>query len=90
MGAVQNVQYGGLSMSDNISFESILGKLEETVKILEEGNITLEESIALYEQGVRLSEQCRQRLNLAKQKIEIIKNENFEESDIVSDVIMEN
>lgn len=77
-------------MSDNMSFESILGKLEQTVKILEEGNITLEESIALYEQGVRLSEQCRQRLSSAKQKIEIIKNENFEESDIVSDVIMEN
>ena len=77
-------------MSDNMSFESILGKLEQTVKILEEGNITLEESIALYEQGVRLSEQCRQRLSSAKQKIEIIKNENFEESDIVSDVITEN
>ena len=77
-------------MSDNMSFESILGKLEQTVKILEEGNITLEESIALYEQGVRLSDQCRQRLSSAKQKIEIIKNENFEESDIVSDVIMEN
>ena len=59
-------------MSDNMSFESILGKLEQTVKILEEGNITLEESIALYEQGVRLSEQCRQRLSSAKQKIEII------------------
>ena len=77
-------------MSDNLSFETILGKLEQTVKALEDGNITLEESIALYEQGVRLSEQCRQRLSSAKQKIEIIKNENFEESDIVFDVIVEN
>ena len=52
-----------------------MSKLEEIVQKLNEGNVGLDESITLYEQGIKLAKQCSTKLKQAKQKIELI-NEN--------------
>ncbi len=68
-------------MKKNEDFESALKELETIVSKLEDGNTTLKESIDLYEKGVKLSNLCTKILNDAKQRIEIIKNENYIESE---------
>ncbi len=59
-------------MSDNITFESTLEKLEKIVRELESGNVTLEESLKLFEKGITLSGICSNKLKEAKQKVEIL------------------
>ena len=40
------------------TFEENLKRLEEIVKILEEGNSSLDDSIKLFEEGISLSKLC--------------------------------
>jgi exodeoxyribonuclease VII small subunit len=54
------------------TFESSLNQLETIVKQLEQGDLPLEESLKLFEKGVALSRQCRERLNEAERRIEIL------------------
>ena len=77
-------------MKTNISFEQMLAELENTVKILENGNVSLEDSIKTYEKSIKLSYECRKILDEAKQKIQIINTENFQDTDIECEIISEN
>ena len=77
-------------MSENNRFENMLSELENTVKALEEGNATLQESIDIYEKSIRLSYECKKALEEAKQRIQIINTENFEDTDIECQIIAEN
>lgn len=61
----------------NVNFETAILELENIVKKLENGSVGLDESIALYEEGIILSNACNDMLKKAKQKIEIIKNDNY-------------
>ncbi|MBM3813105.1 MAG: exodeoxyribonuclease VII small subunit [Acidimicrobiia bacterium] len=54
------------------TFESDLSELESVVNRLESGDLPLEESLQLFEKGMALSESCRQRLEQAETKIEIL------------------
>ncbi len=72
-----------------MTFESALNELETIVNKLETGNVNLEESLALYKKSIELYSVCNKFLNEAKKTVEIIKNENYEDSDIVSDVIID-
>ena len=54
------------------SFESQLKELEAIVGKLEDGELPLEESLHLFEQGVRLSRECRERLDTAERRIEVL------------------
>ena len=54
------------------TFESSLAELEKIVEQLESGEMPLEESLKLFENGVRLSRECRERLNEAERRIEIL------------------
>ena len=54
------------------TFEASLSQLETIVKKLEEGDLPLEESLKLFEKGVALSRECRERLNEAERRIEIL------------------
>lgn len=54
------------------TFEASLNQLETIVKKLEEGDLPLEESLKLFEKGVALSRECRERLNEAERRIEIL------------------
>lgn len=54
------------------TFETSLQELETIVRQLEAGDLPLEESLKLFEKGVQLSRECRERLNQAERRIEIL------------------
>ena len=58
-------------MSEEISFEEALIKLEETVSQLEQGDaLTLDESLQAFEEGVRLTRLCREKLDAAELRVQ--------------------
>lgn len=71
-------------------FERKLTELETVVERLEQGDLSLEESVRLFEEGMKLSESCKQELDAAEGRIQILmqqggklKAQNLEvESDI--------
>lgn len=54
------------------SFEDSLKKLEEVVAQLERGDLSLDDAVRLFEEGTRLSALCRQQLEEAEGKVEIL------------------
>lgn len=54
------------------TFEESLKQLETIVAQLEGGDLPLEESIQIFEQGMRLSAQCKQELDTAESKVQIL------------------
>jgi exodeoxyribonuclease VII small subunit len=57
------------------TFEESLKQLEKIVDQLERGDLPLEESIRLFEEGVRLSSACKQELDAAEGKVQILMKE---------------
>ncbi len=55
-----------------ITFEENISRLEEIVKILEQGDTTLDQAILLFEEGVKITGSCNQTLENAKQKITLL------------------
>ena len=54
------------------SFEESLKKLEVIVEQLEKGDLGLEDSLKLFEEGVGLSAACKQELDAAEGKVEML------------------
>ncbi|HEX3438068.1 MAG TPA: exodeoxyribonuclease VII small subunit [Pseudacidobacterium sp.] len=54
------------------SFEESLKRLEKIVEQLERGDLPLEESIKLFEEGTRLSAECKDHLEQAEGKVQIL------------------
>lgn len=54
------------------SFEESLVLLEQIVSSMESGNLPLEESIKKYEEGIKLARFCKERLERAEKKVEIL------------------
>ena len=54
---------------EQVSFEELYRRLEETVEKLERGGLPLEESIALYEQGMELAKSCQETLDKAELRV---------------------
>ena len=54
------------------TFESSLEELERVVKQLEKGDLPLEESLSLFETGMRLSSACKQQLEAAESRVDIL------------------
>ena len=54
------------------AFEEILRRLEEIVRLLEEGEIGLSEALARYEEGVKLLRQSYDLLDRAERRIELL------------------
>jgi exodeoxyribonuclease VII small subunit len=54
------------------SFEASLKKLETIVNQLEKGDLPLEESLKLFEQGIGLSSACKQELDAAEGKVQML------------------
>jgi len=54
------------------NFEDSLRKLETIVAQLEEGDLPLEESLKLFEEGVTLSAVCKQELDAAEGKVQML------------------
>ncbi len=64
-------------VSENLSFEQQMQRLEEIVEILDDGEVALDQMLALYEEGMQRSQFCREYLEKAEQKITIIQSEDF-------------
>lgn len=54
---------------ESLSFEEAFKELEETVRRLEEGDLTLDESIALFERGQALASHCSEKLDNAELRV---------------------
>ena len=54
------------------NFESSLEELERVVKELEKGDLPLEQSLALFEKGMNLSASCKEQLEQAETRVEIL------------------
>lgn len=56
-------------MNKNMTFETAIKKLEETVDKLENGSESLENSLKLFEEGSALASFCYGKLQNAEQKV---------------------
>lgn len=55
-----------------MTFEASMERLEEVLRLLENGNESLDASLALYEEGITLIRACNEKLEKAEQKIKIL------------------
>ncbi len=53
-------------------FERKLTDLESVVERLEQGDLPLEESVRLFEEGMKLSQSCKQELDAAEGRVEVL------------------
>jgi exodeoxyribonuclease VII small subunit len=54
------------------NFEEKLTSLEAVVERLERGELSLDESVKLFEEGVKLSNACKQELEQAEGRIQLL------------------
>lgn len=57
-------------------FEDCLQRLESIVDQLEKGDVPLEQALKLFEEGMQLSNSCRNELEDAEGKVEILLKQN--------------
>ena len=74
---MENINASGKKINA-LTFEEALKKLEESVLILEKGDIGLDESIKIYEEGIGYSDYLIQRLDSAEKRIEELSAKNGE------------
>ena len=60
------------STTGPVPFETSLTELEAVVRDLEGGDLPLERAIQLFERGMTLSQQCRQQLEEAETRVEVL------------------
>jgi exodeoxyribonuclease VII small subunit len=53
-------------------FEKHLTQLETVVERLEKGDLTLDESVRLFEEGMKLSQSCKQELEQAEGRVQVL------------------
>lgn len=63
-------------MSESLSFEQAVQRLEQVVRELENGDLPLETALALFQEGVTLARQCNAQLDLAETRIEKLLEQN--------------
>ena len=66
---------------ENKTFEETLGELEKISSKLESQDISLDEAIKLFEKGIKLSKECSDKLENAKQKIEVLTSDGGDSDD---------
>ena len=65
----------GNQVMKELKFEQALDKLENTVKKMEEGDVSLDKSMELFEEGVKLVKFCSVKLREVEKKVEILKKD---------------
>ena len=55
-----------------MTFEASMERLDEVLRLLENGNETLDGSLKLYEEGIALIRACNEKLEHAEQRIKIL------------------
>ena len=68
----ENQQSPPEKSSQPLSFEQSLERLEEIVRLLEDGQLGLNDSLSRYEEGVKLLRQAYELLERAERKIELL------------------
>ena len=58
-----------------LSIEELMSRLEEITRRIESPDTGIESSIALYEEGLAIAGKCKERLQEARRKIEVINPE---------------
>ncbi|MGO8951026.1 MAG: exodeoxyribonuclease VII small subunit [Ktedonobacterales bacterium] len=53
-----------------LAFEEALGRLDELVEVLEQGQIPLEEALTLYEEGILMAKRCQRLLDQAELRLQ--------------------
>ena len=61
--------------NQELSFEQALERLETIVKAMESGDLALEQAISEFQEGMQLARICREKLDQAEQKIEMLVSE---------------
>ena len=54
------------------TFEQAMGRLEEIVSKLEQGDCGLDQSLKLFEEGAKLAALCEEQLDRAEQKVSLL------------------
>ena len=62
-------------MKNDLKFEDALGRIEQLVQELEDGEIALDKMLEKYEEGSRLIRFCMEQLNSAEAKIKKLTEE---------------
>ena len=71
-------------MSEEMSFEEALIKLEEVVSQLEQGDVlTLDESLQAFEEGICLTRLCREKLDAAELRVQQLVEVDEDEFEVV-------
>lgn len=63
-------------MSEELTFEQAMEKLEIIVEKLEEGDVPLEAAIDFFQEGMQLSKLCHDKLQHAEKQMDQILREN--------------
>lgn len=58
-------------MSQDLTYEQALEKLDETLKVLEDGNLSLDDALTAVEKARVYLRICNERLEAARKKIEV-------------------
>jgi exodeoxyribonuclease VII small subunit len=58
-------------MSDGLTYEQALEKLDEKLKLLEDGDLSLEDALKAVDEARVYLKVCTERLEVARKKIEI-------------------
>lgn len=61
-----------MKTSENKSFEEAMARLEEIVRLLENGKSSLDDSLSAFEEGISLVKYCNAKLTDAEQKVRIL------------------
>jgi exodeoxyribonuclease VII small subunit len=72
---------------ENKSFEEALARLEEIVRLLENGKGGLDDSLSAFEEGIALVKYCNEKLATAEQKVRVLMQDEggaWQETDFAS------
>lgn len=69
---MKDVEAMAVKQKEAPSFEDGIKQLEDVVSQLEDGDLALEKSLELFEKGMKLSAGCRQQLQDAEAKVEML------------------
>jgi len=58
-------------MSENLTYEEALDKLDNQLKLLEDGNLSLEDALKAVDEARVYLKVCTERLEAARKKIEV-------------------
>jgi exodeoxyribonuclease VII small subunit len=61
---------------ERMSFEDALSRLEEIVETMEDTSLPLADTMDAYEEGILLTKHCRDKLNEAAARIEVLEKDN--------------